>query len=55
MRTGQLPKFGEDLFRIESDQSHYLIPTAEVPITNILRDEIIDAEHRLFKRVALSC
>ena len=52
MGTGQLPKFGEDLFRIESDQSYYLIPTAEVPITNILRDEIIDAEQLPFKRVA---
>ena len=44
--TGQLPKFEEDLFRIErSDGSRlYLIPTAEVPVTNIVRGEIIDAE-----------
>ena len=52
MGTGQLPKFGEDLFHIESDQSYHLIPTAEVPVTNILRDEIIDVEQLPFKRVA---
>jgi len=41
--TGQLPKFGEDLFRIAGDQDFYLIPTAEVPVTNLARDEILDA------------
>lgn len=41
--TGQLPKFEEDLFRID-EQGYYLIPTAEVPVTNIVRDEIIDAK-----------
>jgi seryl-tRNA synthetase len=41
--TGQLPKFAEDLFRLEGEQDFYLIPTAEVPVTNIARDEIIDA------------
>ena len=43
--TGQLPKFEEDLFRLErSDGSRlYLIPTAEVPVTNIVREEILDA------------
>ncbi|OHV12957.1 serine--tRNA ligase [Kushneria phosphatilytica] len=41
--TGQLPKFGDDLFRLEGDQNYYLIPTAEVPLTNIVRDEILDA------------
>ncbi|MBI5827687.1 MAG: serine--tRNA ligase [Deltaproteobacteria bacterium] len=41
--TGQLPKFEEDLFKIEG-WDHYLIPTAEVPITNIHRDEILDDE-----------
>ncbi|WP_456270045.1 serine--tRNA ligase [Kushneria sp. AK178] len=40
--TGQLPKFGDDLFKLEGDQEYYLIPTAEVPLTNIVRDEIID-------------
>ena len=39
--TGQLPKFEEDLFRV-SDGKYYLIPTAEVPVTNIHRDEILD-------------
>jgi seryl-tRNA synthetase len=43
--TGQLPKFGEDLFRLEGEQDYYLIPTAEVPVTNIARDRIFeDAE-----------
>lgn len=41
--TGQLPKFAEDLFRLEGDHDYYLIPTAEVPVTNLLRDEIVDA------------
>ncbi|PWQ98607.1 serine--tRNA ligase [Leucothrix pacifica] len=40
--TGQLPKFAEDLFKLEGDQNYYLIPTSEVPVTNLLRDEIID-------------
>ncbi|MCR9091064.1 serine--tRNA ligase [Algiphilus sp.] len=42
--TGQLPKFGEDLFRLEGETPWYLIPTAEVPVTNLLRDEILDAD-----------
>jgi seryl-tRNA synthetase len=43
--TGQLPKFAEDLFRLEGDQDYYLIPTAEVPVTNLGRDRIFeDAE-----------
>ena len=41
--TGQLPKFKEDLFKIEGLE-YYLIPTAEVPVTNIYRDEILDEE-----------
>ncbi|HEY8181200.1 MAG TPA: serine--tRNA ligase [Thermoanaerobaculia bacterium] len=40
--TGQLPKFEEDLFKL-TDRDFYLIPTAEVPVTNIHRDEILDA------------
>jgi seryl-tRNA synthetase len=40
--TGQLPKFEEDLFKL-TDRNFYLIPTAEVPVTNIHRDEILDA------------
>ncbi len=43
--TGQLPKFAEDLFRLEGDHDYYLIPTAEVPVTNLGRDRIFeDAE-----------
>ncbi len=43
--TGQLPKFEEDLFKLRSDQEYYLIPTAEVPVTNVARDRIFeDAE-----------
>ncbi|MCF6355905.1 MAG: serine--tRNA ligase [Candidatus Polarisedimenticolaceae bacterium] len=41
--TGQLPKFEEDLFALKGEQGYYLIPTAEVPVTNLVRDEIIDA------------
>lgn len=41
--TGQLPKFGEDMFKIQ-DQDYYLIPTAEVPVTNMYRDEILNAD-----------
>jgi len=41
--TGQLPKFSEDLFKLAGEQEYYLIPTAEVPVTNIVRDEILDA------------
>jgi seryl-tRNA synthetase len=39
--TGQLPKFEEDLFKLEDSREFYLIPTAEVPVTNIFRGEII--------------
>jgi seryl-tRNA synthetase len=41
--TGQLPKFGEDLFSLEGEHDFYLIPTAEVPLTNLVRDRILDA------------
>ena len=41
--TGNLPKFGEDLFKIEKTD-YYLAPTAEVPVTNLYRDETLDAE-----------
>ncbi|NQX89053.1 MAG: serine--tRNA ligase [Halioglobus sp.] len=40
--TGQLPKFEEDLFKLRTDQELYLIPTAEVPVTNIARDRIFE-------------
>lgn len=51
--TGQLPKFEEDLFKIK-DTEYYLIPTAEVPVTNYHREEIIDAEQLPQKFVAYS-
>jgi seryl-tRNA synthetase len=41
--TGQLPKFEQDLFALQGEQRYYLIPTAEVPVTNIVRDVIVDA------------
>lgn len=41
--TGQLPKFEEDLFKLQGEQEYYLIPTAEVPVTNIVRDSILEA------------
>lgn len=41
--TGQLPKFAEDLFKLENTD-YYLIPTAEVPVTNLYRDETLDAD-----------
>lgn len=40
--TGQLPKFEEDLFHIQGDQDYFLIPTAEVPVTNMARDRIFE-------------
>ena len=43
--TGQLPKFEADLFKLAAEQAYYLIPTAEVPVTNIVRDVIIDADY----------
>lgn len=43
--TGQLPKFGEDLFKVPfGDRQYYLIPTAEVPVTNMVRDSIVEAD-----------
>ncbi|MGL4861475.1 MAG: serine--tRNA ligase [Enterobacteriaceae bacterium] len=56
--TGQLPKFGEDLFHTQplkeqQESSQYgLIPTAEVPVTNMVRDEIIDEQDLPLKMVA---
>ncbi len=42
--TGQLPKFEEDLFKLGGEQNYYLIPTAEVPVTNLARDVIFEAD-----------
>ncbi len=53
--TGQLPKFEEDLFSTRvGDASRYLIPTAEVPLTNLVRDEIVDAERLPLRMTAHS-
>jgi seryl-tRNA synthetase len=41
--TGQLPKFEEDLFKLTTEKPLYLVPTAEVPVTNLHRDETLDA------------
>ncbi|MDO8705211.1 MAG: serine--tRNA ligase, partial [Sulfuricaulis sp.] len=43
--TGQLPKFEQDLFALKGEQAYYLIPTAEVPVTNIVRDVIVEANY----------
>jgi seryl-tRNA synthetase len=52
--TGQLPKFEEDLFAIAGEVKRYLIPTSEVPLTNIVRDEILDAERLPLRMTAHS-
>ncbi|WP_440604711.1 serine--tRNA ligase [Bacillus sp. GB_SG_008] len=51
--TGQLPKFEEDAFRIESED-YFLIPTAEVPVTNMHRDEILSADQLPIRYAAFS-
>jgi seryl-tRNA synthetase len=51
--TGQLPKFAEDLFKIEG-MDYFLIPTAEVPVTNIFRDEILEENNLPVNYVAYS-
>lgn len=50
--TGQLPKFEEDLFRLDDERGFYLVPTAEVPVTNYYREEILDATQLPMKFVA---
>jgi len=50
--TGQLPKFAEDLFKLEGEQNYYLIPTAEVPVTNLLRGEIVPGDDLPMKYTA---
>jgi seryl-tRNA synthetase len=42
--TGQLPKFGDELFALTGEQDLYLIPTAEVPLTNLVRDQILEPD-----------
>ncbi len=50
--TGQLPKFEEDLFKLTDERGLYLIPTAEVPVTNIHREEILEASDLPLKFVS---
>ncbi|OUR81878.1 serine--tRNA ligase [Cycloclasticus sp. 46_120_T64] len=50
--TGQLPKFEDDLFKMTGDSPYYLIPTAEVPVTNLVRDKIVEADSLPLKFVA---
>ena len=50
--TGQLPKFEEELFATRGENPYYLIPTAEVPVTNLVRDEIVPAEQMPLRYVA---
>jgi seryl-tRNA synthetase len=52
--TGQLPKFGQDLFAVRGDPGFYLIPTAEVPLTNLVRDQILASDQLPLKFVAHS-
>lgn len=49
--TGQLPKMEEDLFSLDGDADYYLIPTAEVPVTNLYRDTIVDASELPIRHV----
>jgi len=50
--TGQLPKFAEDAFCTDDEVPYYLIPTAEVPVTNLVREHILDAEQLPLRYVA---
>ena len=50
--TGQLPKFEQDLFKLTDERGLYLIPTAEVPVTNIRREEMLDAAELPLKMTA---
>lgn len=52
--TGQLPKFEQDLFKLEDERGFYLVPTAEVPVTNYHREEILDASDLPMKWAAYS-
>ncbi|MGH8323965.1 MAG: serine--tRNA ligase, partial [Steroidobacteraceae bacterium] len=49
--TGQLPKFEQDLFAVRGEHGFYLIPTAEVPVTNLVREQIVPAEQLPLKFV----
>jgi seryl-tRNA synthetase len=49
--TGQLPKFEIDLFKVSTEDNYYLIPTAEVPVANLVRDSILDSDELPLKLV----
>lgn len=51
--TAQLPKFGDNLYR-DAEEDYYWVPTAEVPVTNMYRDEVLDADALPIKHVAYS-
>lgn len=53
--TGQLPKFEEDLFKLDTEQGYYLIPTAEVPVTNVARDRIFENDELGEDGVKFAC
>ena len=50
--TGQLPKFGEELFKLEGSDNYFLSPTGEVPISNMLKDQVIDSKELPIKWVS---
>lgn len=50
--TGQLPKFEEDLFKVNDERGFYMIPTSEVPLTNMVRDTMLDAKELPIKLTA---
>ncbi|MEM8547488.1 MAG: serine--tRNA ligase [Pseudomonadota bacterium] len=50
--TGQLPKFAEDLFRVDDERRFHLIPTAEVPVTNLVRDQVLASDELPLRFVA---
>ncbi|MFO1371675.1 MAG: serine--tRNA ligase [Candidatus Competibacteraceae bacterium] len=50
--TGQLPKFEADLFHLSGELNYYLIPTAEVPVTNLVRNHILDTQHLPLRYIA---
>ena len=52
--TGQLPKFEEDLFKLDDDRDWFLIPTAEVPLTNLKRNELFEASELPLKYSAFT-
>lgn len=52
--TGQLPKFAADLFAVSGEQGYFLIPTAEVPLTNLVREQILDEKELPLRFTALT-